>query len=116
MTEPEVRLWLALRGRRLSGVRFSRQVVIGAYIADFCARSRKLVVEVDGHTHADQARDEARTAWLQARGYRVIRFANEEVETNLDGVLDAIAAATTSPHPTLSPEGRGLSAQVFPGA
>ena len=110
MTEPETRLWLALRDRRLAGIRFSRQVVIGSYIADFCARSRKIIVEVDGDTHTDQSRDEDRTAWLATQGYRVIRFTNDDVMTNLEGVLLAIVAATTAPHPTLSPVGRGLKA------
>ena len=109
MTEPETRLWLALRGRRFDGVRFSRQVPIGSYIADFCARSVRLIVEVDGDTHADQARDESRTVWLEAQGYRVVRFANADVMTNLDGVLRAIGIAlVATPHPTLSPKGRGL--------
>ena len=108
MTELETRLWLALRDRRLSGIRFSRQVVIGSYIADFCARSCKLIIEVDGDTHADQSRDQRRTAFLEAQGYRVIRFTNEEVATNLNGVLQVIVSVTSAPHPTLSPEGRGL--------
>lgn len=113
MTEPETRLWLALRGRRFAGVKFTRQVVIGPYIADFCARSRKLVIEVDGHTHDDQARDDARTAALEKQGFRVIRFANADVMRDLEGVLHAIGAAlgeTSAPLPTLSPEGRGLGA------
>ena len=110
MTEPEMRLWFALRDRRLVGTKFSRQVVIGPYVADFCARTCKLVVEVDGDTHADQSRDERRTAWLEERGYRVVRFTNADVTTNLDGVLQTLVlAVTTSPHPTLSPQGRGLS-------
>lgn len=65
MTEPERRLWMALRERRLVGMKFARQVVIGPYIADFCARAHKLVVEVDGDTHCDQARDERRTQWME---------------------------------------------------
>ncbi|PCG09850.1 hypothetical protein COA17_06215 [Sphingomonas ginsenosidimutans] len=106
MTEPETRLWLALRGRRLDGVKFSRQVVAGPYILDFCARTLKLAIEVDGDTHADQSRDDRRTAWLKARGYRVMRFTNADVMMNLDGVLQTIlSAVTTAPLPDPLPVG-----------
>lgn len=68
MTEPERLLWSALRNRQLHGIKFSRQHVIGSYIADFCAREHGLIVEVDGDTHAgDGARDERRTSWLSRR-------------------------------------------------
>ena len=107
-TEPETRLWLALRGRRFGGVKFTRQVVIGAYIADLCARSQRLVIEVDGDTHVDQSHDAQRTAALDRMGYRVIRFTNGDVMTNLDGVLHLVGAACAAPpHPTLSPRGEG---------
>ncbi len=110
MTEPETRLWLALRAKRLNGAKFTRHVVRDRAIPDFVARSHKLVIEVDGDTHAgNEAYDARRTAALEAKGYRVMRFTNLEVMTNLDGVLRTIAAAlTTAPLPTLSPEGRGL--------
>lgn len=109
MTEPEMRLWLHLRDRRLDGVKFGRQVVIGGYIADFCARSERLVVEIDGHTHADASRDQHRDAALAKKGYRVLRFANTDVMENMEGVLLTIGAAlAAAPHPTLSPTGRGL--------
>lgn len=110
MTEPETRLWLALRGRRFQNTKFSRQVPIGSYIADLCARSARLIIEVDGDTHTDQSRDDRRTAALTDMGYRVLRFANADVMTNLDGVLHQIGVAlAAAPHPTLSPPGRGLS-------
>lgn len=106
MTEPETRLWLALRGGRLDGIKFTRQVVVGPYILDFCARSLKLAIEVDGDTHADQSRDDRRTAWLATQGYRVVRFTNADVTMNLDGVLQSImAASTTAPHPGPLPGG-----------
>lgn len=107
MTEPERRLWSAVRNRQFHGVKSSREVVIGSYVADFCAREYKLIVEVDGDTHAgDGARDERRTAWLKMQGYRVIRFINADVMGNMDGVLAAISAALrAAPHPIPLPAG-----------
>jgi very-short-patch-repair endonuclease len=87
LTEPERRLWYRLRANRL-GVKFQRQVVLAPYIADFAARSERLIVELDGDTHAGrEAYDAARTTALEDRGYRVLRFTNADVMTNLDGVL-----------------------------
>ena len=75
-------------------MKFARQVVIKPYIADFVARSRRLVVEIDGDTHAlCEAKDARRTAWLERQGYKVIRFTNYEVGSNLDGVACSIGAA-----------------------
>jgi very-short-patch-repair endonuclease len=101
MTAPERRLWHALRARRLDGAKFRRQVVIDRYIADFACRiPSMLVVEVDGATHSDRRRyDARRTAFLEGRGYRVLRFTNDEVMSNLEGVLTVIAEALTSPLP-----------------
>lgn len=92
-TGPEMRFWYEVRANRFQGVKFTRQVVIGAFIADFVARSHMLVVELDGDTHTDQARDARRTAWLEDQGYRVIRFANTDVMTNLEGVLQVLGDA-----------------------
>jgi len=93
LTPPERALWTLLRANRL-GVKFTRQVVIAPYVADFAARSEKLVVELDGDSHAGRERqDEARTAALASRGYRVIRFSNTEVLTNPEGVARAILIA-----------------------
>jgi very-short-patch-repair endonuclease len=101
-TPLEHRLWLALRAKRFEGAKFRRQVVIGRYIVDFaCRLPGMLVIELDGDTHGVQADyDERRTALLEARGYRVIRFTNADVAGNIDGVLEAIADALP-----LSPEG-----------
>jgi very-short-patch-repair endonuclease len=104
----EQKLWSALRAKRFHGAKFRQQAVIGRYIVDFACRiPRMLVVEVDGDTHALQgAYDEHRTALLESRGYRVLRFTNQDVGTNLDGVLTMIAEALGLPlSPTLSPEG-----------
>jgi very-short-patch-repair endonuclease len=104
----EQKLWLALRAKRLSGAKFRRQQVIGTYIADFACRIPKmLVIEVDGDTHAHQkAYDKNRTTEFERRGYRVLRFTNRDVGSNLEGVLMTIANAVALPlSPTLSPEG-----------
>ena len=90
LTEPERRLWKILRANRL-GVKFQRQVVLPPYIADFAARSERLVIEIDGDMHGDrETYDAARTAALARQGYRVIRFSNNDVMTNLDEVVLAI--------------------------
>jgi very-short-patch-repair endonuclease len=93
MTAPEQRLWAALRASQI-GVKFQRQVVLAPYIADFAARSERLVIEIDGETHIGmEDRDASRTAALEARGFRVLRFTNSEVMTNLEGVVRAILIA-----------------------
>jgi very-short-patch-repair endonuclease len=93
-TYSESRMWSVLRAKQFEGVKFARQVVIAPYIADFVARSLKLIVEIDGDTHAlSEAKDARRTAWLERRGYRVIRFTNVEVGSNLEGVAYAIGDA-----------------------
>ncbi|WP_404339091.1 endonuclease domain-containing protein [Sphingomonas sp. MMS12-HWE2-04] len=106
-SEPETRLWLALRAKRFSGVKFRRQKVIGNYIVDFAARGPMVVIEVDGDSHAGQQKyDAARTRYLEEQGYRVIRFTNSDVLANLEGVLATLEAfIQLAPLPTLSPEG-----------
>ena len=115
MTEPELRLWLRLRAERFAGVKFRRQKVIqdehDKAIVDFAANDPKLVIEVDGETHVGrEGRDAARTRFLESKGYRVVRFTNAEVVTNLEGVLARIGEVSAQlrsqpPLPTLSPEG-----------
>jgi very-short-patch-repair endonuclease len=92
-TPAEAKLWRHLRGRQILNTKFTRQFVIGPYIADFAARDAKLVIEVDGDTHSDQARDESRTDWLQRQGYRVIRFSNADIMSEMDGVWQVTSAA-----------------------
>jgi very-short-patch-repair endonuclease len=94
-TQAEAVLWRALRGRRLDGLKFVRQEPIGPYFGDFVCRDEKLVVEIDGATHSTEAElrnDARRTEFLCAHGYRVVRFANEDIYRNLDGVLETIYA------------------------
>ena len=90
-TEAEQRLWSRLRRRQLDGVRFRRQVPLGRYIVDFACLSARLVIEIDGGQHAWKAEQDAlRTSWLETNGFRVLRFWNNEVLGNIDGVLETI--------------------------
>ena len=99
-TPAERKLWNALSNRKLCGVRFNRQVAIKPYICDLVARSQKLVIELDGGQHGDAiAYDAARTAFLHAKGYRVLRFWNNDVMGNLDGVVTKIEEALRFPPP-----------------
>tara|TARA_B100000029_G_scaffold473406_1_gene514749 strand:- start:3366 stop:3821 length:456 start_codon:yes stop_codon:yes gene_type:complete len=105
MTEPETRLWLELRAGRFHGIKFRRQKVIGRFIADFAANEPKLIIELDGDTHAANADyDAERTRYLEAQKYRVVRFRNAEVMGNMDGVLqrlgEIVEALRDAPPPT----------------
>jgi len=91
-TEAEERLWGALRNRRLEKLKFRRQVPVGAYIADFICMEAKLIVEVDGTQHAESRRDAVRDADLEERGFRVLRFWNDEVMRELESVCATIIA------------------------
>jgi very-short-patch-repair endonuclease len=93
-TEVESRLWQRLRNRQLEGAKFRRRQSIGSYIADFFCFDARLVVELDGSQHGEeheQQADDRRTEYLENHGYRVLRFWNEEVLDNIDGVLETIA-------------------------
>jgi very-short-patch-repair endonuclease len=95
-TDAEKALWMRLRNRQLEGVKFRRQQLIGSYIVDFASFERKLVIEIDGGQHNEEKireRDEERTTRLKERGYRIIRFWNNEVLMNLEGVLESIREA-----------------------
>ena len=108
MTDAEQKLWHHLRNRQLSGHKFRRQHDIDHYIADFACTEALLIVELDGGQHADQVNyDEHRTRHLQARGYRVLRFWNNDVLTNIEGVLTVIlgSLASPAPHPDPLPAG-----------
>ncbi|MCW2364955.1 very-short-patch-repair endonuclease [Sphingobium sp. B7D2B] len=98
LTDAERLLWKALRRGQL-GLKFRRQQPIGPFIADFVCPERRLILEVDGGQHAESPSDAARTAWLNERGYIVLRFWNHDIQTNLQGTLEAISAALKTPHP-----------------
>jgi very-short-patch-repair endonuclease len=93
-TSAEEVLWQVLRDRQLDGIKFRRQVPISRFILDFYCPAARFVIELDGPVHDQQReRDAARSAVLEARGYRVIRFRNDEVFDDLAGVLARIVAA-----------------------
>jgi very-short-patch-repair endonuclease len=94
-------MWRLLRDRRLGGVKFRRQVPIGPFIADFASIGHRLVVELDGGQHADSETDVRRDRFLKADGWRVVRFWNNDVMGNREGVLEAIRDALALT-PTLS--------------
>ena len=101
-TASEQRLWAALRGGQLCGLKFRRQVPIGPYVVDFFCPAARLVVEVDGaghHTAEGMARDAARDALTRAHGVRVLRFPNDEVLRHLPEVLARIRTALEDSRP-----------------
>jgi very-short-patch-repair endonuclease len=94
MTSYERKLWQHLRRKQLCGLKFRRQHPVGRFVVDFYCHTHKLAIELDGATHDASSQrhyDEKRTAWLARQGIRVIRFSNQEVDRNLEGVLTEIA-------------------------
>lgn len=89
-TDAETKLWSRLRNRQLAGAKLRRQVPLGPYIADFLCADARLIVELDGGQHTTEV-DAVRTAWLEAQGFRVIRFWNNDVLSNVEGVLIRIS-------------------------
>jgi len=89
-SDAEHRFWLHVRNRRLAGYKFRRQRPVGPYVVDFICESARVIVELDGGQHADQRRyDDNRDRYLRDRGYSVLRFWNNDVLQNMDGVLEA---------------------------
>ncbi len=95
-SEAEDKLWSKLRAHQLASIHFRRQYVIGEYIVDFCAPRKKIIIELDGqpHQHSRQ-NDDDRTAYLESRGYRVIRFWNNDVIHNIEMVLSTLQSIVT---------------------
>jgi very-short-patch-repair endonuclease len=89
-TDAERRMWSALRDRRLSRYKFRRQHPIGDFVVDFACTEHSLVIEIDGGQHADDPADMRRTAWLEGRGWKVIRYWNNDVLANTGSVIEAI--------------------------
>ncbi len=93
MTDAERRLWAALRSRRMQGYKFRRQHPVGPFILDLACFECRLAIEADGGQHESSANDLHRTARLESQGWRVIRFCNNEILTNTEGVIDTILLA-----------------------
>ena len=107
LTDTERLLWRHLRAKQIEGLKFRRQEPIGKYIVDFACHEKRIVIEVDGGQHSiDEARDKERDEWLKEQGYRVLRFWNNEVLTNTEGVLEVIRSMLLSPSLNPSHQGR----------
>jgi very-short-patch-repair endonuclease len=102
-TAPETILWVALRNRQLAGLKFRRQMPLGPFIADFYCAEARLVIEIDGATHANPDIDRDRDAWMRNNDIRVLRFWNNEVTTNLLGVLARISEVAARPGASTKP-------------
>jgi len=101
MTDAERKVWFALKDRRIAAFKFHRQVPVGPYIADFLCFELRLIIEVDGGQHADSVRDVERDNWLTQNEFRVLRFWNNDVLRNLEGVLTRLAEQLDrTPHPS----------------
>ncbi len=110
MTDAERALWQRLKAKRLDGLKFRRQEQIGRFIADFVCFERRIIIEADGGQHAiEREKAEERTQWLDSQGFTVLRFWNNDILTNIEGVMEAIrSACEAAPSPRPSPtEGRG---------
>ena len=104
-TDAERRMWMLLRDRRLAHLKFRRQVSIGRYYVDLLCLQKRLIIELDGGQHNEKPDDAIRTAWLESQDFKVIRFWNNDVLKNREGVLTAILLALKrTPSP---PEGEG---------
>ena len=104
-TEAERRVWARLRARQLNGVKFRRQHPVGSFVVDFCCPERRVIVELDGGQHASRVlEDQRRTTFLVQRGYRVLRFWDNDVITHIEAVIEQIANAVSDPHPSPLPD------------
>jgi very-short-patch-repair endonuclease len=102
MSPPEALLWSRLRRMRGEGATFRRQHPIGPFVADFCCSAARLVIEVDGSHHSEDAqivRDEARSIYLMQRGYRVLRIPAGDIMRNVDEVAQGIVETAFAPRP-----------------
>jgi very-short-patch-repair endonuclease len=102
MTDAEQRLWYHLRAHRFMGKKFKRQKPLGCYVVDFVCLEEKLIIELDGGQHAENVEyDQERDAWLKSEGYTVLRFWNNELMNELEGVLERIRLVLSNETTTL---------------
>lgn len=111
MTSAEKKLWNVLCAKQLDGYYFRRQHAVGSYIVDFFCAKVKLIIEVDGGSHLEQVEyDKERTCWLEEeKGYRVIRFTNDDIFKSINEVAEAIREVVKRPHPSSPASGGGAS-------
>ncbi len=109
LTDVEQKLWQLLRSRQLAETKFRRQVPLGPWVVDFVSFEQMLVIEADGSQHADSSRDQARDADLRKRGFRILRFWNNDILGNVNGVLERILETIEQ-----SPSPRGLRPRPSP--
>ena len=108
LTDAEKFLWGHVRGKQLEGFKFRRQEPIGNYVADFVCYEKRIIVEVDGSQHCSE-KDHERDRWFEGQGFKVIRFWNNEVLKNTEGVWEVIRKTMLiSPSPNPSHQGRGI--------
>ena len=98
-TDTEKCLWKYLKGKQLTGFKFRRQHPFGRYIVDFVNLERKIIIEVDGGQHLENKKDKLRDKWFEEQGYVVLRFWDNQVLTNVEGVLEVIREKLSSPSP-----------------
>jgi len=107
-TETEKVLWQRLSRRQIEGFKFRRQQPIGQYVPDFVNFKKKLIIELDGGQHKIQKdEDKKRDDWFEERGFKVLRFWNNDVFENLEGILEVVREKLLSPSPNPSHQGRG---------
>ena len=104
-TDTERHLWRHLRDRQVEGFKFRRQQAVGRYVVDFVNFDKKVVVELDGGQHSLDPGDKIRDEWLRAEGYKVLRFWDNQVLSDLEGVLETIRDFLLTPHPAPLPQG-----------
>jgi len=104
-TDTEQQLWRHLRNRQVEGFKFRREQPVGRYVVDFVNLEKKVVIELDGGQHALDPNDKIRDEWLRAEGYKVLRFWDNQIFSDLEGVLEIIRDALLTPHPAPLPQG-----------
>ena len=121
MTEAEKKFWFQVRNRRFENLKFKREHSIPPYVVDFYCDVHKLIIEIDGGQHNESEKDKERDADLESRGFSVLRFWNNDILNNIEGVMESISLFLKSPHPSKavplppSPEREGKDNQLHIG-